>query len=370
MKIKVSYTTEKQTDAAVSALKSDFSGMETKAVLFFASSAFPPAELASAMEKAFPGVSVFGCTTAGEICSGFMSENSIVAMAMTGGIIADLRVEVLEDVKGNAKGALNKAIDAFHAHFKIPLSEMDFNKYVGLILIDGLSGTEEILMDAVGNVTNINIIGGSAGDDLKFAETFVFAHGKAYSNAAILALVKAAGPFSILKTQSFRILDKTLVATKVNEKNREVIEFNGKSAVEAYAEAVGVPAEKASDAFMRYPIGLVIDGDPYVRSPQRIEGNSIFFYCNILEGMELSLLESTDIVADTQKAVADMKNGMGSVSGIINFHCILRTLELKSKNQVGPYAAIFKDVPTVGFSTYGEELFGHINQTSTMLLFA
>ncbi len=81
------------------------------------------------------------------------------------------------------------------------------------------------------------------------------------------------------------------------------------------------------------------------------------------------MLESTNIVEDTKNAIKDKTKEMGGISGIINFHCILRTLELEQKNQTNNYGKIFSDVPTIGFSTYGEEYLGHINQTSTMLVF-
>ena len=116
------------------------------------------------------------------------------------------------------------------------------------------------------------------------------------------------------------------------------------------------------------PVGVMISGEPYVRSPQRVKENSIVFYCNILEGMDLSLLESTDIVKGTKDALSEKSNEMGKISAIVNFHCILRTLELEKENKTDAYGDIFKDIPTVGFSTYGEEYIGHINQTSTMLL--
>ena len=108
--------------------------------------------------------------------------------------------------------------------------------------------------------------------------------------------------------------------------------------------------------------------EPYVRSPQQAKGDHIVFYCSVLEGMDLSLLESTDIVAGTREALAAKVAKMGEVSAIINFHCILRTLELEKKNQTEAYGRIFSDIPTIGFSTYGEEYIGHINQTSTILL--
>ena len=57
------------------------------------------------------------------------------------------------------------------------------------------------------------------------------------------------------------------------------------------------------------------------------------------------------------------------MSGLLNFNCILRTLELEATNQTEAYGKVFDDIQTVGFSTYGEEYMGHINQTATMVLF-
>lgn len=120
---------------------------------------------------------------------------------------------------------------------------------------------------------------------------------------------------------------------------------------------------------MTHPVGLMFEDEPYVRSPQQVQDKSMVFYCNIKEGMELEILESTNIVEDTKKAVEDKKKELGNISGIINFHCILRTLELEQKNMTELYGKIFTDIPTIGFSTYGEEYIGHINQASTMLVF-
>jgi len=119
---------------------------------------------------------------------------------------------------------------------------------------------------------------------------------------------------------------------------------------------------------MKNPIGLMLDDEPYVRSPQRIDDSKMVFYCNIKKGMELSVLESTDIINDTRAVVEAKKKEMGGISGIINFHCILRTLDLESHGLLDAYGRLFADIPTVGFSTYGEEYIGHINQTATMLV--
>jgi hypothetical protein len=204
---------------------------------------------------------------------------------------------------------------------------------------------------------------------LKFEKTYVFANGRAYNNAALLALLKPAVPFGLIKTQSFSTKNVRLVATKVNEAEREVYEFNNKPAAVAYAEALNTSIEEAQNKFMTNPLGLMVEGEPYVRSPQRLRGQNMLFYCNVLQGMELDVLESNDIIADTRTAVAEKEAEMGGISAIINFNCILRTLQLEQSDQVRAYGELFKNIPTIGFSTYGEEYIGHLNQTATMLVF-
>ena len=82
---------------------------------------------------------------------------------------------------------------------------MDHKKYLGFVLVDGLTCAEENLMDDIGNKTNVFFVGGSAGDDLKFTATHVYANGKTYNDAAVLALIKVRNGFDIIKTQSFRV---------------------------------------------------------------------------------------------------------------------------------------------------------------------
>ncbi|MDD4457627.1 MAG: FIST C-terminal domain-containing protein, partial [Syntrophotalea acetylenica] len=81
------------------------------------------------------------------------------------------------------------------------------------------------------------------------------------------------------------------------------------------------------------------------------------------------LLESTDMLGDTARAIAEAREKLGRISGILDFDCILRTLDLRQQNPTDAYGKLFEGIPTAGFSTYGEQYIGHINQTATMLVF-
>jgi hypothetical protein len=364
MPIPTAYST-KELPEAIADLKQQCGDCKPRVVICFASAKYDPAGLSEQMAAAFPDACVIGCSTAGEICSGQMMSGSVVAMFLDEDVVEDAACAVLENASGET--CVREAFSELQRHFGVPVSEMDIDKYAGLILADGLSGAEERLMEKIGDLTDLFFVGGSAGDDLKFQKTYVLTGGKAYTNAAVLALLRLKKGFGIVKTQSFKTTGKLMLATEVDEAARKVIRFNGKPALDAYAEALGVAPEQAAALFMRHPLGLMVEGEPFVRSPQRVEDRSILFYCQIKEGMELEILDATDIVADTRAAVEAKKAELGEVAGVIDFDCILRTLELRDENLCGQYGGILSGVPAVGFSTYGEEYLGHLNQTATML---
>ena len=110
-----------------------------------------------------------------------MMSGSVVAMFLDEDIVEDAACAVV----GNLSAEISMA-DAFATlgrHFQAPLASLDHEKYVGLVLVDGLSGAEERLMEKLGDATDIFFVGGSAGDDLKFQSTPVSENGKTYSNA-------------------------------------------------------------------------------------------------------------------------------------------------------------------------------------------
>lgn len=342
MKVKIAYSQETDISSIITDVKKQIGQFEAKFIQFYASSSIDPEIISKEIYKAFNNIPTIGCTSSGEIISEKMLDNSLVMMAMGAEIIEDCKIEILTDIK-NDQLVVDKAFSSFSSYYGGEMAKLDTEKYVGLVLIDGLSGQEEKINERIGDLTNVSFVGGSAGDDLKFKQTHIYANGKSYTNAAVLVLLKCNTKFEILKTQSFVSTNKKVVVTKADESTRTVMEFNGKPAVSEYASLVGVDKEKVSSAFSRNPLGIVFEKDFFVRSPQKIDGHNVVFYCSIMEGMELDILESRDIVPDTKKAIQDKKESLGSISAIVNFNCILRTLELKEKNQTEDYGLLFKE---------------------------
>ena len=367
---KIAHSDVKDAAEAVKSIKEQLSGIDACLVLFF----FSPTEsysvdvIGKEIADAFPGVNTVGCTSAGEMITGKMGKDSIVAMALGKETMQFLRIEVLENLKADVAGAVDKAFKSFEKSLGgMPMSYLDPVKYAGMLFVDGLSGCEEELNDKIGDHTNVPFVGGSSGANVMFDSISLFFNGKRYADAAILLLMRPTNGYTILKTQSMVTTGKKLMPTKVDEKNREVIEFNGRPAAVVFAEMVGMPLEEfEKQNFGEYPLGLVFDEQHFFcRSPRKIEGTSVLCYCAVKEGLELTLLQPEDIVEDTR---ADLQK-CGQVSAIIDFNCAQRNWELERKNELQAYSDIFTGMPAIGWGTFGESYIGHMNQTSTMLIF-
>ena len=179
-------------------------------------------------------------------------------------------------------------------------------------------------------------------------------------------------PFSIVKSCSFVSSGRQFVITAADADQRIVWELDGRAAAEVYAEAVGCGIDQLADkAFMSHPLGLMIDGMPWIRSPQQVvDGRGIKFYCQILPRMEVDLMNGTDLIGDTRAALKSAADDLGgTVSGAVMFNCILRRLEIDARGLQEPFIEAIGAIPTAGFHTYGESWLGHINQTLTAVMF-
>lgn len=363
MTIRIAHSTARDTAAAVQELRNRLGDVQPAFVMFFTTSRHDPEVLGALLRDYLPAPSI-GCTTAGEIADGKMLDGALVAIVLDAEHVEQAAVSHVENVHDEA--ATKQAYDALVSKFD---SVDDSEHLLGFVLHDGLGAGEEAVMSTLSSLTNVPFIGGSAGDDLAFEKTLTFVNGQACSGGAALALLRLKKRYQLVKTQSFSVTDTVLTVTEVDEKARRVKQFNGRPAAEEYASALGISVAELPGRFMKNPLAVVLsDGEPFVRSPQKLEGTDVVFYCQVSAGMELKVLESRNIVEDTARDMKAALAAFGPVSGIINFHCILRTLELKERNQTGAYGALFANLPAVGFSTYGESYIGHINQTSTIVL--
>ena len=340
-------------------------GFEAKLLLFFASSFYDDTDPAAGLPAAFPGSRIIGSTSHSEYCNSEYTDHSASIMAMDQESVADVCVQVVEGIDRSVE--LQDAVKGMEAHFGG--SEEIFNnfdKYVGIVLFESGAKAEEVFMDRLGTATDILFVGGSS-SAAENNVSKVYADGKGYANAAVLAVLKTVKGYDVLKTQSACVMsERKLAVTKSDLHSRILYEFDGRPCGEVYAEVLGVPVSEIQNYFVSNPLGIVADGEIFVRTFNQIQDGGITLHCGIPEGSEINVLKIGDIVADTRQALDNTITY--EPAGVINFNCLYRTFEMLNKNLTADYCALWGRYPSIGFSTGGEAFLGHINETSTVLV--
>lgn len=368
-------TTSPNTAAAVADLLEQLTGFEPVVISFFAAHHHDGDAIANSLKVRFPSAHVIGCTTAGEFSERGNMSGGVSALALGRAKVQRAAARIVHYDRGDVDGSIRAAVGAIARELGIDNPRAaDPKKYVGIVLFDGLSGREEQVNEILGNIAPmLSFVGGSAGDALEFRSTSVFANGARTSNGVVLMLLEAAVPFTVGKTCSFAPTEHAFRVTRADVPNRVVYELDGRPVLEAYASALGLkPEQLDSNVFMSHPVGLIIDGEPWIRSPMRaVDGGGLKFYCNIAQGMKIRIMKSTDLVADSHRAIGDAQKALGApISGGLAFNCVLRRLEMDAKGLHDGFLESFRGMQVGGFHTYGETWLGHINQTMTAVWFA
>lgn len=346
---------------AVCDLAAQIKQPNTKVCLVFFSDEYDPGQLGLALKDHLPGP-VIGCTTAGQL-----SEVGFQRGGISGASLASDELSVapyiIHPLSSQTEQVLKITEDIQKRNPSAQLSAF------GFLLVDGLSMKEELLISTLYmSLGDVPIIGGSAGDSLKFKQTFVYYDGRLYQDAAVFTLFLTTLPFHIFKHQHFQPTSTRLVVTAADPSKRLVKEINGEPAVEAYAELVGTTVDKLDAAmFSQNPLMLRIGDDYFVRSVSNIEPDgSLKFFCAIDKGLVLTIGQGVSAIEalnhDLQKIIQDI----GEPQIIIGCDCILRRLEMEQHGIDASVGQIIAQNKVVGFSTYGEQFNSvHVNQTFT-----
>lgn len=341
-------------------------------VIFFCSSAYDLAVLANEMSRLFAGVQVVGCTTAGEIGPAGYLDHSLSGVSFSASSFSAVsgRIDHLQQFK-MAEGY--PFAQELLQRLESQAPQADGSNSFGLLLIDGMSMREEpvtrTLQSALGE---LQLIGGSAGDDLNFAATYVYFEGQFYADCALLVLVNSKLPFKLFKTQHFVATDERMVVTEADSGNRIVKEINGLPAAEEYARVLGIDARDLNPMrFADCPVVVVIDGTNYVRSIQKVDADgSLTFFCAIEEGLVLRVAKGVNLLENLSLTFAQVQAEIGPPQLIIGCDCILRKLEISRNQQIDQVGDVLMQNNVTGFSTYGEQFRGvHVNQTFVGIAF-
>jgi len=363
--IKTAASTERDERLALLDLASQLGSEDAEIVFLFLTSRYDLAKLAPLVEAAL-GPRVVGCTGAGLIGPRGLQRGGATAAALPHGhfsaqshLIAPL---------SQCRRSLRELITSVEAQRqKLPRH----HRMAAILLVDGMSQREEHLTAALyQSLGEIALVGGSAGDDLRFEQSHVYHGGKFHRDAALLLILSTPLLLRPLCLQHCWPSSERLVVTRADPEARIVYEINGEPAADAYASIVGLSQERLNpNDFSRHPLVLSVRGEHYIRSVQRVHADgSLKLYCAVEAGMILSVGEPADAVDSLEDSLSALQMEGGPPCLLIGFDSVLRRLQYEQDHTIDRASALLCRHHVVGFNSYGEQFNSiHVNQTLTGL---
>ena len=311
-------------------------------------------ELLNFLSQEFPGSTIVGCSTAGEISGINVSDNSVSLTAIK-----------LEKVKHKlVKVEVNSMDDSLKSGVELgqQLVEEDL-KHV-LVFSDGLNVNGADLVRGLRNILpKTSITGGLAADGSDFNKTFVIAN-NAIEDKIIVGL-GFYGEHLKIGYSSKGGWDSFGIDRLVTKSNKNVLyELDGQPALELYKSFLGENAKNLPSSGLLFPLNMRVNehDQPVVRTILSVdeESQSLTFAGNIPEGAYVRLMKANVdrlIGGAEDSAKKAFRATKENAELAILISCVGRRLVLKQlvEEEVEVVHEIVGEQPKItGFYSYGE----------------
>ncbi|MEM6961210.1 MAG: FIST N-terminal domain-containing protein [Myxococcota bacterium] len=342
-----------------------------RVIVYFAGLAHDGAEIGRVLSEAFPQAHVIGCSTNGEFGNGWHGEGGISALGL-GPAVVRKAASALADLTDGVAPGIERACFSLESQIGSPLRELSYKNHVGVVLHEGAKGQEEALNEVLGNrAPQLAIVGGSAGDNLTFEQTWVTRGSQCAHNASAILILDLAVPFKALQACHFLPKAEGVEITRSEPLSRLVHEIDGIPATSFFEKHLGVDQGCLNLSHLfGAPFGLMFEGKPWLRSPVAVEGTSVRFACRIPQGTRLNMMQPSEhIVTHLRGVLRGADSDLGGTGAALLFNCAFRKLEVDRLGVADEYHALLSEIIHAGLHTNGETYLDHLNQTFTGLFF-
>ncbi len=303
------------------------------------------------LQAKYPGATLFGCSTSGEILDSEISDESVV-------------IALLEFEKSKFKMA-TAAVRDFENSTLVGESLARELKADGLkavsVISDGLSVNGTELANGLNSTLADDVVvsGGLAADGEDFNRTWILIDGKPTTG-----FVSAVGFYGSNLEVSFgseggwQPFGPEREITK--SENNVLYELDGRPALELYKEYLGDRASGLPSTALLFPLQVRTTGRPLVRTILSIDeaNQSMTFAGDVPEGSVAQLMRATqDSLVEGAETAAQQTNKSTQESICIAVSCVGRRLVLGESSEEEIEAtkeAIGEATTQIGFYSYGE----------------
>lgn len=338
---------------------------QPSALLVFSSVKYDQEKMLQGVRSVASTATLVGCSTAGEITTqGPAKRHSIAVMALKSEDISFF-AGVGEHIADEAKEAGKAVADAVKK--QAPGEKLNAFMMFPDVLVGNGADIVRGVLESLGS--HFPLVGGAAGDDFEFKKTYQYLNGKVYSGAVVGLGLQGKFRMGIGVKHGWIPVG---MPRKVTKSSGSILhELNGQPAIKIYEDYFGT--ERASELrtetlaklAITYPLGMQVKGSEelLIRDPITVDKKgSITCAAEIPEGSEVRLMigsrEEAVKVARLAALNALEQLGGGKPKAIIIFNCIARSKLFgeRSGDEIDAIQeGLGKDVPLIGFYTYGEQ---------------
>ncbi len=329
--------------------------------------ASPEVDLGAALVMAgeLTGAQIVGASTAGHFTEDGLSHAGLAMALVAGGVTTKLAfASGLRGSPDRVAGALTAGL----ADAKREANARAQRHLTTVLLTDGLAGTGEKLLGQLFEErvhVGAQFVGGAAGDEGRFAATYVGAGDQVGIDSAAAMHVFGERPWGVGIGHGLQAASKPMRVTRAE--GNVVFEIGGEPAFVVYqrhAEARGVKLTPANAGpyLIANELGIhFFEKISRARAPLSVGADgSLSCAGDIPRGSMVSILEGhpDSMVRAAQAAAKDARAGLGTAepAGVILFDCVCRgmILEHQFHREIEAIRKVFPTVPVAGFLTYGE----------------
>lgn len=338
-------------------------GSAPSLILCFASATtYPQEQLVAALKEKAQASARIGCSTSGEITTFGSTDHSVALMA--------IHSDSMKFVCGAGHNIAADAREAGRTMARDIEQKGAGKPGACLMLPDGLAGNGADIVRGVLDVfgADFRLAGGSAGDDYEFKKTYQYFGDTVFSGSVVGVGMYGTFSYGIGVRHGWVPIGNPRIATK--SKGNILYELDSKPAIQMYEERFGEQTivsttEPFAKMAITYPLGIIAPNKDgfLIRDPITVDAQgAITCAAEIPEGAEVYLMigGQSEAIEAAKDAATQALTQLGNkpAKAAFLFNCIARKKLLMQKKQQEIEKIqdiIGRDVPLIGFYTYGEQ---------------
>lgn len=331
-------------------------------IIIFSSVAFDQEKMLQGVNSVAGDAVVVGCSDSGEITTEGPVKEYVAVMAV--------KSDQIKFTAGVGKGVGADAHKAGKQAAEEVVKKANEKLSMFVMLPDGLTGNGAAIVRGLQEVLgkNFPIMGGSAGDDFKFQKTYQYYQDQVLHDTVVGLGFSGNFSWGVGVRHGWEPIGLPMKVTK--SEGAILKELDNKTALKIYEDYFGRRAEeliKEPIARMAYtyPLGMSVEGSPELLIRDVVIANrkgEITCAAEIPERSEIRLM-----LGDPEKAIKSAREAaegaLSQLKGsspklILIFDCMARNKLLgrrRPEEIVAVQEVLGKEVPLLGFYTYGEQ---------------